>query len=67
MSRSISVAVGDRFSRIGQPEKVYIVTGIRARPGFPEHADMKLEGGGGSILIGVSALIDRSLYQRVKS
>jgi hypothetical protein len=67
MSRSTSVAVGDRFSRIGQPEKVYVVTGIRVRPGFPQHADMKLEDGGSPILIGVSALVDRSMYQRVKA
>ncbi len=65
MSRSTSVAIGDRFARIGQPEKVYVVTGIRTRPGFPQHADMRLEGGGGPLLIGVSALVDRSLYQRV--
>jgi hypothetical protein len=61
------VAIGDRFARVGQLEKVYGVTEIRAKPGFPPHAELKLDTGGGSILIGVSALTDRRLYQRVLS
>lgn len=67
MSRSHSVTIGDRFSRTGQPEKIYVVTGIRAKPGEPPHAQLTLEGGGGPLLIGVSVLSDRSLYQRVQA
>lgn len=66
MSRTPPLAVGDRFARTGQPEKVYVVTGIRTKPGEPPHAQLALEGGGGQILIGVSALTDRSLYQRMQ-
>lgn len=66
MSRASSVAIGDRFARTGQPDKVYVVTGIRAKPGEPPHAQLALEGGGGPILIGVSVLSDRGLYQRVQ-
>ncbi|MBY0396917.1 MAG: hypothetical protein K2X91_10680 [Thermoleophilia bacterium] len=66
MSRNPSVAVGDRFARTGQPDKVYVVTGLRIRPGEPPHANLTLEGGGGPILIGVSVLSDRTLYQRVQ-
>ena len=65
MSRTPPVAIGDRFARTGQPEKVYIVTGIRSKPGYPPHANLRLEGGDSPILIGVSALTDRGLYQRV--
>jgi hypothetical protein len=66
MSRSPTVAVGDRYARIGQPDKVYVVTGLRTKPGEPPHVQLALEGGGGPILIGVSALTDRSLYQRMQ-
>ncbi|WP_448190209.1 hypothetical protein [Azospirillum sp. sgz301742] len=66
MARTPTVAIGDRFTRTGQLEKVYVVTGIRTKPGEPSHAQLALEGGGGPILIGLSALTDRSLYQRVQ-
>lgn len=66
MSRTRPIALGDRFIRVGQPEKIYVVAGIRTRPGEPPHANLELEGGGGPMLIGVSALTDRSLYQRVQ-
>lgn len=66
MSRTSPVAIGDRFARTGQPEKVYVVTGLRTKPGEPPHVQLTLEGWSGPILIGVSALTDRSLYQRVQ-
>ena len=38
MSRTPPITIGDRFARTGQPEKVYVVTGIRTKPGEPPHA-----------------------------
>lgn len=66
MARNTLVAVGDRFVRAGQPQKVYVVTGLREKPGFPPHAELRLHKDSEPILIGVSALMDRILYQRVR-
>lgn len=66
MTRTTPVAVGDRFARTGQPEKVYVVTALKEKPGFPSHAELRLHNDSGHILIGVSALTDRTLYQRVR-
>ena len=65
MSRTPPIVVGDHFARVGQPEKVYVVTSLRDKLGFPPHAELRLQGYAGPILIGVSALTDRRLYQRV--
>lgn len=66
MARTPPIAVGDRFARGGQPDKVCVVTALRDKPGFPPHAELRLQGDSGPILIGVSALLDRSLHQRVR-
>ena len=66
MSRTPPIAIGDRFVRVGQPDKVFVVTALRDKPGFPPHVELRLQGDGGPILLGVSALTDRSLYQRVQ-
>lgn len=66
MSRKQAIDVGDHFIRVGHPDKVYTVTAIRIKPGFPDHAELKRDDGG-VLLIGISALIDRHLYQRVKA
>lgn len=66
MARTIPVAVGDRFARVGQPQKVYVVTALKEKPGFPPHVELRLHKDSGPILIGVSALTDRILYQRVR-
>lgn len=66
MARTTLVADGDRFARVGPPEKVYVVTALKEKPGFPAHAELRLHKDSGPILIGVSALTDRILYQRVQ-
>ena len=67
MGRTSPLAIGDRLARISSPGKVYVVTALRNKPGFPPHAELQLVGSNGPILLGVSALLDRSLYQRVPS
>ncbi len=66
MSRKSPITMGDQFVRVDQPEKIYVVTGLRTKPGFPPHAELQILGGAGPILIGVPALIDLGLYQRVR-
>lgn len=66
MSRKTSIAVGDRFIRLGQPDRVFTVIGHKVKPGFPDHAELQAENGG-VILIGVEALADGRLYQRART
>jgi len=67
MSRTPPIAIGEHFARTGQPEKLYVVVALKEKPGFPLHVELQPVGGSGPILLGVSALLDRSLYQRVSN
>ncbi len=66
MSRNAPVAVGDRFTRVGQPDRVFTVANLKVKPGFPDHAELRCDQGG-VILIGISALVDNRLYARARN
>ncbi|WP_448189043.1 hypothetical protein [Azospirillum sp. sgz301742] len=64
--RQKPIAVGDRFIRTGQPHRVLVVVAFDQRTGLPPHARLRVEGGGTEeLIIGLSALTDASLYQRI--
>ncbi|MDQ2102545.1 hypothetical protein [Azospirillum isscasi] len=64
--RSASVSVGDRFTKAGQPSRVFIVIALDGRPGRPPHAFVSAASNGGDrLLIAVSALTDSTLFSRL--
>lgn len=64
MTARQSVAVGDRFVRVGQPHKVYEVFRIDQRPHHPPHARLKtLTPYGDDITIAVATLADRHFFE----
>ncbi|CAO3414328.1 hypothetical protein [Azospirillum doebereinerae] len=64
--RSASVSVGDRFTKVGQPSRVFIVMALDERPGRPPHAFVSAAPNGGDRrLIAVSALTDPALFRKL--
>lgn len=61
MSRTLPFTVSDRFAGVDRPDEVFVVTGLGDKPGLPPLAGRQLGGSGGPTLLGVSALLDRSL------
>ncbi len=60
------IEIGDRFIRTGQPHRVLVVTAFDQRTGLPPHARLRVEDGNAEeLIIGLSALADTTLYQRV--
>lgn len=58
-----TVEIGDRFSRTGQPSKVYVVTRIDQRSHHPPHARLTaLTSAHEEITIAVSTLLDRRYF-----
>lgn len=66
MIRTPAVTVGQRFTRVGQPNKIYVVADIRQLAGCPRHARLRLEDASDEILIALTALTDSNLYRRVQ-
>lgn len=66
MTARHSVAIGDRFTRSGQPLKVYQVTRIDERPHHPPHARLTaLTATREEITIAVGTLLDRRYFTPV--
>lgn len=64
--RPAGVSVGDRFTKVGQPSRVFIVMALDERPGRPPHAFVSAAPNGGDRrLIAVSALTDPNLFKRL--
>lgn len=64
--RETPVAIGDRFIRTGQPHRVLVVVAFDQRTGLPPHARLRIEDSDEpDLIIGLSALNDRSLYHRL--
>lgn len=64
--RSARVSVGDRFVKVGQSSRVFMVVALDERPGRPPHAFVSAAPGGGvRLLIAVSALTDPDLFRRL--
>jgi len=58
-----TVEIGDRFSRTGQPSKVYVVTRIDQRSHHPPHARLTaLTSAHEEITIAVNTLLDRRYF-----
>ncbi|MDR6773338.1 hypothetical protein [Azospirillum sp. BE72] len=64
--RPANVSVGDRFTKVGQPSRVFIVMALDDRPSRPPHAFVSVAPNGGNRrLIAVSALTDPTLFRRL--
>ena len=62
-----SVEIGDCFVKPETPGTVWVVQQIVDHSGLPLHARLKSRGRlDRSIVLSVSALVDRSLYQRIE-
>ena len=61
-----SAQVGDRFKRSGHSRKIYVVEQLIERGKHPRHARLIALESQESIVVGVSALLDGRLFQRVE-
>ena len=62
-----SVEIGDCFVKPETPRTVWVVQRIVDHPGLPLHARLKSRGLlSRNIVLSVSALVDRSMYQRIE-
>jgi hypothetical protein len=65
--RKHSIEIGDCFVKPETPGTVWVVQQIVDQPGLPLHARLKSRGRlDRKIVLSVSALVDRRMYQRIE-
>ena len=62
-----TIVIGDEFTKLEDPETVWVVQRLVDLPGLPQHAELKaIQYLNRNIMISVSALMDRKLYRRLE-